>query len=131
VAGVSCPEPGFETCIDSLQQVLDQISQANAHVLFVGLGAPKQELFIRDYIQPLQVPIAMGVGGSFEILSGILGRAPLWMQKSGLEWLFRLCHEPGRLWKRYLLGNVEFLLQIARWRLSAIRPSADAYGRIG
>jgi N-acetylglucosaminyldiphosphoundecaprenol N-acetyl-beta-D-mannosaminyltransferase len=119
VVGVNCPEFGFETDRTALNAVLAEIVSSKPHVLFVGLGAPKQEFFCDEYIRPLKVPIAIGVGGSFEILSGSLPRAPRWMRSSGLEWAFRLSQEPRRLWKRYLIGNVEFLWSITKWRLRA------------
>lgn len=117
IAGVSCPQRGFETREDTLKLILSEIEKARPHIIFVGLGAPKQEYFIDQHIRMLNVPIAVGIGGSFEILSGALHRAPQWMQSSGLEWLFRLGQEPGRLWKRYLIGNIWFLVALARWRL--------------
>jgi len=120
IAGVSCPAFGFERREESLQEVLDQIAAARPHVLFVGLGAPKQEFFIDDYIRSLRVPLAIGIGGSFDILSGKLKRAPVWMQSSGLEWAFRLSQEPSRLWQRYLIGNSEFLWHIAKAKLTRV-----------
>lgn len=118
IAGIDCPPLGFERNPESLPKVLEHISAARPHVAFVGLGAPKQEFFIRDHIRRLNVPLAIGVGGSFEILSGMLERAPMWMQSSGLEWAFRLSQEPSRLWKRYLIGNAEFLWHILRARMT-------------
>ena len=117
IAGVDSPAYGFERNEESLREVLDQISASMPHVVFVGLGAPKQEFFIRDHIRRIKVPLAIGVGGSFEILSGQLKRAPMWMQSSGLEWAYRLAQEPTRLWKRYLVGNAEFLWHIVKARL--------------
>jgi len=119
IAGVSCPDWGFETRAETLNPVLEQIAQAKPHILFVGLGAPKQEFLIDEHIRPVNIPIAIGIGGSFEILSGAVERAPAWMRSSGLEWAFRLGQEPGRLWKRYLVGNAEFLWSVAKWRLQA------------
>jgi N-acetylglucosaminyldiphosphoundecaprenol N-acetyl-beta-D-mannosaminyltransferase len=119
IAGVSCPPFHFEEQAETLQPVLDAIAAAKPHILLVALGAPKQEFFIDQHVRPLGVPIAVGIGGSFEIISGALTRAPQWMQKAGLEWLFRLHQEPRRLWKRYLVGNVEFVLRLARWRLTS------------
>jgi N-acetylglucosaminyldiphosphoundecaprenol N-acetyl-beta-D-mannosaminyltransferase len=78
-------------------------------VVFVALGAPKQEMFIDQYIRNLKIPVAVGVGGSFEIITGVTRRAPRIVQRSGLEWLYRLCQEPRRLWRRYMLGNPHFL----------------------
>lgn len=125
IAGVCCPPYGFERREESLQEVLDQIAAAKPHVLFVGLGAPKQEIFIHHYIRALNVPLAIGIGGSFEILSGKLKRAPAWMQSSGLEWAYRLCQEPGRLWQRYLIGNFEFLWHVAKARLTKVPSRED------
>jgi N-acetylglucosaminyldiphosphoundecaprenol N-acetyl-beta-D-mannosaminyltransferase len=118
VAGHSCPAFGFERSGETLAPVLHAVAAARPHVVFVSLGAPKQELFIRDYLKPLGVPLAVGIGGSFELLSGQIRRAPVWMQNTGLEWAFRLAQEPRRLWKRYLVGNTEFLLRLAKWKLT-------------
>lgn len=120
IAGVSCPTYGFERREDSLQEVLDQIAVAKPQVLFVGLGAPKQEFLIHHHIRLLRVPLAVGVGGSFEILSGKLKRAPGWMQSSGLEWVYRLSQEPARLWQRYLIGNSQFLWHIVKAKLTSV-----------
>jgi N-acetylglucosaminyldiphosphoundecaprenol N-acetyl-beta-D-mannosaminyltransferase len=120
IAGVSCPDWGFETHEETIQPVLEQIAKAKPHIVFVALGAPKQEFFIDKFLRPLNVPIAIGVGGSFEILSGAINRAPLWMQSSGFEWAYRLFKDPGRLWKRYLIGNAEFVASVAIWKLRTI-----------
>jgi N-acetylglucosaminyldiphosphoundecaprenol N-acetyl-beta-D-mannosaminyltransferase len=121
VAGVSCPPFGFEKDESALASVLDHIARAQPHVLFVGLGAPKQELFINEHIRRLKVPVAIGIGGSFEILSGSISRAPQWMQTSGLEWAYRLGQEPRRLWKRYLIGNLQFVTSLLKWRFQSLR----------
>ncbi len=125
IAGVSCPPFGFERCEDSLQPVLDHIADAKPHVLFVGLGAPKQEFLIHHHIRSLRVPLVIGIGGSFEILSGKLKRAPAWMQTSGLEWAYRLSQEPARLWRRYLIGNSEFLWHIVKARLTNVTEKEE------
>ena len=117
IAGVNCPTYGFERNEESLQSVLDHIASAKPHVILVGLGAPKQEFFIHEHIRRIHVPLAIGIGGSFEILSGKLKRAPAWMQSCGLEWAYRFMQEPARLWKRYLIGNAEFIWYIAKARL--------------
>ncbi len=116
IAGTSCPEFGFERSAETLDPVLEHIARAQPQVIFVSLGAPKQEFFIHRYLRPLQVPLAVGIGGSFELISGQIDRAPRWMQRSGLEWAFRFAQEPRRLWRRYLVGNLEFLWGLARWR---------------
>jgi N-acetylglucosaminyldiphosphoundecaprenol N-acetyl-beta-D-mannosaminyltransferase len=116
IAGVSCPDWGFEKDVITLMNVLDEIAVAKPNIIFVAFGAPKQEFFIAKYIRPLDIPIAVGIGGSFEILSGEVKRAPKWMQSAGLEWSYRLLQDPGRLWRRYMLGNIEFLWCVAKWR---------------
>ena len=69
------------------------------------------------YSRKLGVPVAMGVGGSFEMVGGVVARAPKWLQESGLEWLYRLLREPRRLWRRYLVGHFQFALIVLRQRL--------------
>jgi N-acetylglucosaminyldiphosphoundecaprenol N-acetyl-beta-D-mannosaminyltransferase len=81
--------------------VLAGIRRASPHVLFVGTGSPRQEKWMARHREALNVPVAMGVGGSFDVLSGEVRRAPLWMRSSGLEWLYRLGTQPAR-WRRSL-----------------------------
>lgn len=116
VAGVYCPSYGFEKNPKELQMINQRIRTASPDLLFVGLGAPKQEKWISENLFEIDVPIAVGIGGSFEMVSGMTQRAPFWMQSSGLEWLFRLGCEPKRLWKRYLFGIIAFLWLVARQR---------------
>ena len=106
---VHCPPFGFEKDPAMLAAVVERIRAEAPDILLVGLGAPKQEFWMDEHQAVLPVKVMVGVGGSFELLSGIKTRAPLWMQRAGLEWLFRLAQEPARLWKRYLLGNAEFI----------------------
>jgi N-acetylglucosaminyldiphosphoundecaprenol N-acetyl-beta-D-mannosaminyltransferase len=115
VAGVGCPPLGFERNPAESEAVVESIRAAVPDILFVGLGAPKQEFWMEEHGRVLPVKVMVGVGGSFEILSGMIPRAPLWMQRAGMEWLFRLAHEPARLWKRYLFGNAEFI-QMVMWQ---------------
>ena len=97
--------------------VADQIRRSGADVLFVAMGSPAQEYWIAANLERTRVRFAMGVGGSFDHLSGRRQRAPRWMQRAGLEWLYRLLREPRRLWRRYLLGNAQFIrLVIRQWR---------------
>lgn len=115
VAGVACPPLGFEKREDSLSAILGEVAAARPHVLFVALGAPKQEMFIDQYIRNLRIPVAIGVGGSFEILTGVTRRAPKIVQQVGMEWMYRLCQEPHRLWRRYLVGNPHFLWIMSKY----------------
>jgi N-acetylglucosaminyldiphosphoundecaprenol N-acetyl-beta-D-mannosaminyltransferase len=93
--------------------IVKEIRDARADVLFVALGAPRQERWINSFAKDAGATVTLGVGGLFDYYSGNIPRAPVWMRGLGLEWLFRLIQEPGRLWKRYLVGNWMFLGRIA------------------
>jgi N-acetylglucosaminyldiphosphoundecaprenol N-acetyl-beta-D-mannosaminyltransferase len=112
-----CPPLGFEQSEAGLRQTADAIRAARPDILFVALGAPKQEYWIHEHGLQLSVPVCIGVGGSFEIVGGVVPRAPMWAQNIGCEWLYRLCREPRRMWRRYLIGNLEFAGIILRQRL--------------
>lgn len=121
IVGMSCPPIGFEKSRHTLVPVLNQIRAANPHGVFVALGAPKQELFIDQYLRQLSVPLAIGVGGSFEIITGVTRRAPHIVQRLGMEWFYRLIQEPRRLWRRYLFGNLHFLWILGKYYFSRKR----------
>lgn len=89
-----------------------QINRHAANVLWIGLGAPKQDLFMARYRAHLDAPLMIGVGAAFDLLSGQRRQAPRWMREHGLEWLFRWAQEPRRLTKRYLYYNLRFLLRL-------------------
>jgi N-acetylglucosaminyldiphosphoundecaprenol N-acetyl-beta-D-mannosaminyltransferase len=113
-----CPPLGFEHDPSELAHIADLIRAAQPSFLFVGLGAPKQEYWIYEHGRTLPVSVLMGIGGSFEMVAGIVKRAPGWVQTTGCEWLYRLCMEPRRLWRRYLIGNSQFLKIVISQRLS-------------
>ena len=106
--------------------IAHEIGKAQADILFIAFGSPKKELWVKRYFHVMGVPVIHGVGGSFDILAGVVPRAPLWMQKGGLEWLFRLGQEPRRMWRRYLVTNVLFVLLISwewlRLHFSVLEP---------
>jgi N-acetylglucosaminyldiphosphoundecaprenol N-acetyl-beta-D-mannosaminyltransferase len=89
--------------------IADQIRDSAPHLLFVGMPSPFKETWCEQHKNRLNVPVMVGVGGSFDVLAGFIPRAPGWLQASGLEWLWRLLMEPRKLWKRYLTTNSEFL----------------------
>lgn len=93
--------------------IVRQINESGASVVFVGLGCPKQEFWMDAHQQHLQ-PVAIGVGLAFALIAGTKSQAPAWMRERGLEWLYRLFQEPGRLWKRYLVGNSLFIGYVLR-----------------
>lgn len=90
-------------------EVIGQINASGADVLWVGLGSPKQDFWMALHRNDIEVPVIVGAGAAFDFLAGTKPQAPRWMQRSGLEWVFRLCCEPQRLWKRYLVGNSRFI----------------------
>lgn len=94
------------------QEVIARINASGADILLVAFGAPRQETWIARHRAALAAPVAMGVGGLFDFYSGRMRRAPLWMRELGLEWVYRLLQEPGRLWRRYLVGNPVFLYRV-------------------
>lgn len=101
------------------EEVAKEIVQSGAKILFIGMTSPLQEKFMydnKDILKP--VNFKMGVGGSFDVISGRLKRAPVWMQNSGLEWFFRLIQEPNRMWKRYLIGNSKFIALVLKEKFS-------------
>ncbi|MFM7711101.1 MAG: WecB/TagA/CpsF family glycosyltransferase [Ferruginibacter sp.] len=92
------------------EMVARSIADSGAQLLFVAITSPKKENFMYQYRHLLnQVHFTMGVGGTFDVVAGITKRAPRWMQRMGMEWFYRLMQEPGRMWKRYLVGNSAFI----------------------
>lgn len=97
--------------------IAKQISESNADILFVAISSPTKEIFLNNYKDIIDTPFIMGVGGSFDVVAGKVKRAPLWMQKYGLEWFYRFLQEPRRMWKRYLYTNSMFLYLVFKEKL--------------
>jgi N-acetylglucosaminyldiphosphoundecaprenol N-acetyl-beta-D-mannosaminyltransferase len=97
---------------DDSEKVIKQINDLNTDILFVGFGTPIQEQWVNKYYDKLQVSTIITCGGLFDYYADNVKRAPLFMQKSGLEWLFRLIQEPKRLWKRYIIGNFIYITKV-------------------
>ena len=95
---------------DQEQSVAQDIKDSRADIIFVAISPPKKEMFLRKWRNFMNVPVCHGVGGSFDVLAGVTRRAPQWMRKCGLEWLYRLIQEPRRMWKRYLITNSIFII---------------------
>lgn len=94
-------------------EVIAEINGARPDILWVGLGTPKQDFWVARHRPLLDAPVLVAVGAAFDFVTGRIPQAPGWMQESGLEWLFRLCHEPRRLWHRYMVYNPLFVLLAA------------------
>jgi len=88
--------------------LVEEINQARPDILFIGFGNPKQLIWFQRNRDRLNVPVSIGVGGTFDFIAGNVKRAPLWMQNNGLEWIFRFTQDPKRLWKRYVVGLAKF-----------------------
>jgi N-acetylglucosaminyldiphosphoundecaprenol N-acetyl-beta-D-mannosaminyltransferase len=128
IVGVDRPPMGSEFEPGEVEQIRNRITAAQPDLLFVCLGAPRQERWIKEFALDLPVKVVMGNGAAFDVLAGFFHRPPHWIQKIGMEWFYRMCVEPRRLWKRYILGNLQFVLtvvaQAAELRLHAPTPQA-------
>jgi N-acetylglucosaminyldiphosphoundecaprenol N-acetyl-beta-D-mannosaminyltransferase len=105
ISGTYSPPFGFEHDEEENEKTVSMIRECKPDVLFLGLGSPKQEKWSWNHKDKINVPVIIGIGAGFDFISGKVKRAPLWVQKIGMEWFFRLVQEPKRLWKRYLKGN--------------------------
>jgi len=110
--------------------IVNKIRAGKADILFIGFGTPKKELWVNRYLNAMGVPVVHGVGGSFDVLAGVIPRAPLWMQRNGLEWLYRFLREPQRMWRRYLFTNTLFIMLLVKewfyYRFGLINPNAGS-----
>jgi exopolysaccharide biosynthesis WecB/TagA/CpsF family protein len=109
IAGTYSPDitTEGEAMLDSLEEdrkIVTMINQSGADILFIGLGNPKQEIWFNRNRDNIRVPVSIGVGGSFSFITGDVSRAPYWMQRNGLEWIYRIYKDPVRLWKRYFIS---------------------------
>jgi len=126
VVGAYSPPFGAPEAWD-LDELRTLLRAGRPHIVWVGLGAPKQELWMARVAGTLEAPVMIGVGAAFDFLAGTKRAAPRVMSRLGLEWLFRLVSEPRRLWRRYLVGNSTFLWLLARERVAG----ASSGGTIG
>jgi N-acetylglucosaminyldiphosphoundecaprenol N-acetyl-beta-D-mannosaminyltransferase len=111
IVGTHSP-PFRELTDDEIQRTADMINAARPDIVWVGLSTPKQERWMHRFRDLLDASVLIGVGAAFDMHAGRIPQAPRWMQRSGLEWFFRLCAEPRRLWRRYLTAIPRFIVQI-------------------
>jgi N-acetylglucosaminyldiphosphoundecaprenol N-acetyl-beta-D-mannosaminyltransferase len=114
IIGTYCPPKETFDTWEEQARIRDIVRSAAPDVLLVAFGAPKQEKWIAANLGALGVPVSIGVGGSFEMASGMKKRAPVWIQKLGLEWLYRFAQEPTRLFRRYFVDDLPYLAHAAR-----------------
>jgi N-acetylglucosaminyldiphosphoundecaprenol N-acetyl-beta-D-mannosaminyltransferase len=112
VGGYSPPFAPMED--KPLPDTIQRINEVNPHIVWVGLGSPKHDLWMQRYRPHFNAPLLIGVGAAFDFIAGTKRQAPHWMQRNGLEWLFRLVQEPRRLWRRYLIYNPLFIIGVIR-----------------
>ena len=100
--------------------MLAAISQFNPDVLFIGMTAPKQEVWAYEHLEQIQAKHICCIGAVFDFYAGTIHRAPQWIIRMGLEWLYRLASEPKRLWRRYLIGNAQFVFLILKEKFRSL-----------
>jgi N-acetylglucosaminyldiphosphoundecaprenol N-acetyl-beta-D-mannosaminyltransferase len=113
VAGSYAP-PFRPLTDDEEREIAARINSSGADIVWVGLGTPKQDYWVARFRPLLEAPVLIAVGAAFDFHAGRVRQAPRWMQRSGLEWLFRLSQDPQRLWRRYLVGNPRFVYLVAQ-----------------
>jgi N-acetylglucosaminyldiphosphoundecaprenol N-acetyl-beta-D-mannosaminyltransferase len=96
------------------QDVVDGVAATRPDILFVAINSPRKEEFLAKYQREMRVPFAMGVGGTFDVMAGLTKRAPVWMQRNGLEWFYRFLQEPRRMFRRYFIDDIGFFWLLAR-----------------
>ena len=104
------------------EEVIAEINNSGARVVFVAFGVPEQDVWLARVRHRLHAPVVLGVGGLLDFVSGRIPRAPMWMRKTGIEWMYRLKCEPSRMWRRYVLGNTSFTLHAAKYALARRAP---------
>ena len=115
ICGTYSPPQGFEKDPVQCDQIIERIKETDPDILIVALGCPKQENFIHKYRKRLNVPLSLGLGASLDFEAGTVTRAPKWMQLRGLEWLYRILQEPGRMLKRYLINDISIFPLVLKY----------------
>lgn len=104
-------------------KIVEDMAKSGADIMFVAFSSPKKELWVNKYLNQLNIPFVMGVGGSFDVVAGVTSRAPKWMQDHGLEWFYRFIQEPRRMFKRYIIGNLKFILFVNKEKRKSNRKA--------
>ncbi len=125
ITGTYCP-PFRPLTPDEETELIARVRQQQPDIIWVGLSTPKQERFMAEYLPKLETTLMFGVGAAFDFHAGRVSQAPRWMQRSGLEWFYRLCREPRRLGRRYLTNNPLFVWRLLRQSLGLRPPPTDS-----
>lgn len=116
VAGVYSPPIGFEEDQEELNRINQMLYDSHADMLFVGMGVPKQDIFIYENMKKYQIPMSFSIGGTIDFIAGEQKRAPKWVNKIGMEWFYRLCQSPKRMFKRYVIDDSKILKLAWKYR---------------
>ena len=110
VVGTYSPPYGFEKSQQEIDKINDILLNSRADLLFVGMGVPKQDIFIYENMNKYKIPMSFSIGAAIDFEAGVQKRAPKWINRLGLEWLYRLCSDPKRMFKRYIINDMKFLI---------------------
>lgn len=111
ISGMYSP-PFRQLTVEEDERMIEDINRNNPDIIWVGLGSPKQDLWMYEHRNRINAPVMIGVGAAFDFLAGVKPQAPRWIRNNGFEWLFRLVTEPRRLWRRYLVDNFLFIYYV-------------------
>jgi N-acetylglucosaminyldiphosphoundecaprenol N-acetyl-beta-D-mannosaminyltransferase len=116
IAGTYSPPYGFEKDEQEIEKINAMLIQSKADILFVGMGVPKQDIFVFENMAKHKIPVSVSVGAGIDFIAGDQKRAPKWMSSLGLEWFFRFCNDPKRLFKRYFIDDIKILGLILKYQ---------------
>lgn len=116
VAGTYSPPMGFEKDEKEIKKINRILMESKSDILFVGMGVPKQEIFVYENMHEYKIPISVSVGATIDFIAGVQKRAPVWMRRIGFEWLYRLLREPGRMFERYILNDTKIFRLAWKYR---------------
>lgn len=123
ILGSISPNPGFENEAEQTAKVIQAVNDANPDILVFALGSPKQEKFIYEHRQEMNFGVALPFGAAVDFAAGSVRRAPMWMRKAGLEWLYRFMREPGRLFKRYFIDDTRIFVLFWKYRRAMLEAN--------
>lgn len=116
IAGVYSPPIGFEKDEDEINRINEMLKNSSADLLFVGMGVPKQDIFIYENKDKYKIPMSFSIGGTIDFIAGKQKRAPKWIRKIGFEWFYRLIRDPQRMFKRYVIDDSKFFSLVWKYR---------------
>ena len=116
VAGTYSPPLGFEKDKFEIEKINKILLESKADMLFVGMGVPKQDIFIYENMEKYQIPMSFSIGGTIDFIAGVQKRAPEWMRKHGMEWLYRFVCNPKKFYKRYFVDDLKIFFMVCKYR---------------